>query len=49
MTTVVLVFPLYACSDGEVEVFIGCYGNRDGGGVSIVAPLAETRIPHIQL
>ena len=41
MTTVVLVFLLYACNDGEVEVFDGCYGNRDGGGVSIVAPWVE--------
>ena len=23
------------CSDGEVEVFVGRYGNSDGGGVSI--------------
>ena len=45
MTTVVFVFPLYACSDGEVEVL----WNRDGGGVSIVALWVETRTPHIQL
>ena len=23
------------CSDGEVKVFVGRYGNSDGGGVSI--------------
>ena len=41
MTIVVLVFLLYACNDGEVEVFVGCYGNRDGGGVSIVPRWVE--------